>query len=92
MSDGEDSVDVSVKSLILKEKLKLNIDCFHFISIHLIQIEMKEQDVSDDSDDSSDEIEDEDIKRNQQFIDILQKIEQNKYSYDDYVALVDIAQ
>lgn len=53
---------------------------------------MKEQDVSDDSDDSSDEIEDEDIKRNQQFIDILQKIEQNKYAYDDYVALVDIAQ
>lgn len=60
--------------------------------LFLIQIEMKEQVVSDDSDDSSDGIEDEDIKRNQQFIEILQKIEQNKYSYDDYVALVDIAQ
>ena len=41
---------------------------------------------------SSSESVDEEIKLKKNFIELLTKIDANKYSYDDYVLLVDIAQ
>ena len=45
-----------------------------------------------ESDISSSESVDEEIKLKKNFIELLNKIDANKYSYDDYVLLVDIAQ
>jgi hypothetical protein len=47
------------------------------------------EDEDDDSEDSADL--DEDTKLMQNYVDVLQRIAINKYAYDDYVLLVDIA-
>lgn len=50
------------------------------------------EDEVDASSTSSDDEEDNENKLIQQYIEVLDRIDQNKYNYDDYVLLVKIAQ
>lgn len=61
-----------------------------FVENNKIKLQMEAEELG--SDISSSESVDEEIKLNKNFIELLTKIDANKYSYDDYVLLVDIAQ
>lgn len=53
----------------------------------------EENNIDDDDDDDEDDLEDdEDSKLIKTYLEVLARIEKNKYSYDDYVLLVDTAQ
>lgn len=49
-------------------------------------------DNTDSEETESESSEDEDAKHIQSFVDCLNKIEQNKYNYDSYVELLELAQ
>lgn len=53
----------------------------------------EEADEDDDSDDDEeDEMDDEDIRLIKKYMQVLERVSQNKYNYDDYVLLVNTAQ
>lgn len=52
----------------------------------------KDENADSDSDGSDDSMEDDESKLMNKYIEILQKIEVNKYNYNDYVQLVEVAQ